>query len=307
LKYKLPFIIIFSILLVACHDKQQSEANQSELFIYTSIYPIQFITEQIAGEIATVESIYPPGVDAHTYEPTSREMTQMANSDAFIYLGNFMEVFAEKAVATLESQNITFIEIGAHEDLFKQQNNHHGHDDGHHHSDFDPHIWLDPLRMIEMATIINHELIKLAPDHKDQFNENLTQLVDKLNELDQQFIERLEQKTNKTIIVSHAAYGYWEERYDLEQIPLSGMTSLDEPSQKELAKIAGVAQEKNIGYVLFEQNSSNRLANVIQDYLEAEALYLHNLEILTEEDIKNNDDYFSLMKANLDVLDQATE
>lgn len=308
MKYRLYLLIILPILLVACSVNNQDNANQSELFIYTSIYPIQFVTEQLAGDIATVQSIYPPGVDAHTYEPTSREMTSMANSDAFIYLGNHMEVFAEKAVATLESQNITFIEVGAHEELFNQHDGHADHGDhNHHHTDIDAHIWLDPLRMIEMATIINNELIELAPHYEEMFNANLERLIDQLQELDQLFLETMEQKTNKTIIVAHAAYGYWEERYNIEQIPLSGMTSGDEPSQKELAEIAGLAQEKNISYVLYEQNSSNRLANVIQEYLEAEALYLHNLEILTEEDIDNNEDYFSLMKANLHVLDQATD
>lgn len=39
---------------------------------------------------------------------------------------------------------------------------------------------------------------------------------------------------NKTFIVSHSAYGYWEEAYGLEQIGISGLSPTDEPSQNKL-------------------------------------------------------------------------
>ena len=38
----------------------------------------------------------------------------------------------------------------------------------------------------------------------------------------------------KEILVSHAAYGYWEQRYGLKQIPIAGISASDEPSQKRL-------------------------------------------------------------------------
>ncbi len=60
-------------------------------------------------------------------------------------------------------------------------------------------------------------------------------------------------------------------------------------------------------YVLFEQNSSDRVSDIIQEQIGAKALYIHNLSVLTEADINEGEDYMSLMKHNLDVLNQATE
>ena len=54
------------------------------------------------------------------------------------------------------------------------------------------------------------------------------------------------------MIVSHAAYGYWEEVYGNHQIPVTGLSPSDEPSQKELEKIIQMANEKQIKYILFE-------------------------------------------------------
>src|SRR5699024_11397532 len=54
----------------------------------SSDLPLEYIASEIGGEHVHVETIYPPGVDAHTYEPTSKEITSLAKADAFIYLGD---------------------------------------------------------------------------------------------------------------------------------------------------------------------------------------------------------------------------
>ena len=300
-------IILLLFIMTACNANNTKEND--ELLIYTSIYPLEYIVEELAGDQVVAESIYPPGVDAHTYEPTSREITQLADGDAFIYMGAGMEGFAETMADALKNQDISFIEIGQQETLF-QENKHddHDHDDEHeHHGDLDPHIWLDPVRMIQVAELITNELIELQPNQKDIFLENLSIFTEKMTVLDEKFAATLTDNPNHHILVSHAAYGYWEQRYGIEQISISGLSSSDEPSQKELASIAKLAKEKDIKYVIFEQTGSNRIATIIQDHIKAEALYIHNLEVLTEEDIENNEDYYSLMEKNLHVLDKATK
>ena len=293
---------LFILLLTACNSSNQKPSDD-QLLIYTSIYPIQFLVEKITGEHAVVTSIYPPGVDAHTYEPTSREITQIAKGDALIFLGAGMESFAENAADALQNQGVLFVELGENEDLFSKSDK----QINHNHNDLDPHIWLDPLRMIKMGEQIKNELITLTPENENQYNENFAQLEQALTELDHTFEEILEAKEKKQIIVTHAAYGYWEERYGIEQIAISGISSSDEPSQKELTSIAQLAEEEQLEFVIFEQTGTNRLGTIIQEYIHAEKRTIHNLETLTEEDIKNDENYISLMEKNLNVLDEATK
>lgn len=304
------FRIIISLLFITtiiagCSSTSSEQNNQAGMTIYTSIYPIQYATERIGGETVHVESVYPPGVDAHTYEPTTKEMTSIAGGDAFIYLGAGMEGFAESAAGALKSEDVAMIELGKHEELFHTEKEHA--DDEHSHGDYNPHIWLDPIRMIDMSNIIKAKLIELNPDNKELYSKNFKALKKDLLTLDKQFHETLQSKDNKEILVSHAAYGYWEERYGIEQIAISGLSSSDEPSQKELTQIIDKAKEDNINYVIFEQNGSDRVSKIIQEQIGAKALQIHNLSVLTEDDIKNDEDYFSLMKHNLKVLDKATD
>ncbi|WP_087972661.1 metal ABC transporter solute-binding protein, Zn/Mn family [Oceanobacillus rekensis] len=315
----IPLLLFFILIVAGCSSTEEdSTTNDDKLTIYTSIYPIQYAVERIGGDTVSAKTVFPPGVDAHTYEPTTKDMTSIADSSAFIYMGAGMEGFAESAADALISQDVSLIEIGVHDELFHSEDQHehdsdagNGHEetdshDGHNHGDHDPHIWIDPVRMIEMAEIIKTELITLNPNEEALYNENFTVLEGDLQELDKRFTEVLSNKNDKNILVSHAAYGYWEEKYGLEQIAINGLSSSSEPSQKDLTKIIDQAREYDLNYIIFEQNSSNRVSEIIQEEIGAESLIIHNLAVLTEDDITNNEDYFSLMEHNLEVLDKAT-
>lgn len=299
-------LLFLTLLITGCSPSSSDKDNQGDMKIYTSIYPIQYATERIGGDTVNVESVYPPGVDAHTYEPTTKEMTSIASGDAFIFLGAGMEGFAESAAGALKSEDVALIELGKHEELFHTDKDAHI-DDGHHHGDHNPHIWLDPIRMIDMAGIIKGKLVALNPDDKELYIENFNALKKDLLALDKRFRETLQLKDQKEILVSHAAYGYWEERYGIKQLAISGLTSGDEPSQKELTHIIDKAKEDDLNYVIFEQNGSDRVSKIIQEQIGAKALKIHNLSVLTEKDIENNKDYLSLMSHNLEVLEKATK
>ena len=183
-----------------------------------------------------------------------------------------------------------------------------GHVDGeeHHvHGDIDPHVWIDPVYSIQMAETIKDELIKHMPEKEDQFIKNYNTLKLKLSQIDDKFIAIGNEAKDKKILVSHAAFGYWEKRYGIEQISIAGLSTSSEPSQKDLARVVDTAKEYNLNYIFFEQNVSSRLTETVQKEIGAEALILHNLSTLTDENIKNNEDYFTLMQHNIDVLKKA--
>lgn len=302
-----------TIFLIGCSQSDGNDKinNHKTFEIYTSLYPLQYVAEQIGGDTITVHPILPPGADAHTYEPSSREIISIAKGDLFFYLGAGMEAYAETVAQSLASQDVKLVELGENKSLFIKDE--HNHEEGHedtthdHHGDYDPHIWLDPIRLIEIADQIKNELITLNPEDEPVYKENHQILVDELTQLDQSFQHVINSKKNKHILVSHAAYGYWEDRYGIEQISINGLSSSSEPSQKELTKIIQETEKHNLQYILFEENTSNRVSEIIRDEIGAKTITIHNLEVLTEKDIENNEDYLSLMRSNLDTLDKVLQ
>jgi zinc transport system substrate-binding protein len=199
------------------------------------------------------------------------------------------------------------------------ENNDHGHDDndhghndenndhGHDHGEGDPHVWLDPERAGELAENIKEALIDLRPEEEEQFTANYEELVSELEDLHEQYSETLADTNKDTIVVSHAGYGYWEEQYDIQQHGIAGLSPENEPSIQQLEETIQLMEDQDLNYVLFEQNIPANIAETVRDEAGAEALELHNLEALTEEDVENGEDYFSLMEKNLETLTTALQ
>lgn len=279
-------------------ENNTEAVNSGKIQVYTTIFPLQDFTKKIGGENVQVENIVPSGSDAHSFEPTLKTMTKIAEGDAFIYLGTGIEGFTDAVIDAVGNEEAKV--INASEGISLINSNESSEEEGA----IDPHVWLDPGRAIQLAENIKNSLIEINPNQKDYFEQNYNKLKTSLEKLDLSFKTMVEESPNKSFIVAHSAYGYWEDAYGLEQIGISGLSPTDEPSQKDLEKIIKNAKKTKVNYVLFEQNVENRVAEVIKREIGADTLTLHNLESLNEEDIRNNEDYISIMKRNIETIRQ---
>lgn len=320
------FIIFIILLLAACSDNESSgnseDTSDDSLTVYTTIYPLEYFTERIGGADVNIENVIPPGADAHSFEPTSRTMVDLAESDAFIYSGAGLEEFADTVIEAIENEEVLIVNAtegvnfisgeGVYSHDHGGEDEHEGHEENEHDehnevTDSDPHVWLDPNRSITIAENIKNKLIELKPESEDVFEVNFNSLKQDLEELDSEFKNMVGQAENKTFLVSHSAYGYWEDVYGLEQIGISGLSTSDEPSQQEMVEIINLVKENNLKYIYFEPNLSNKIAETIQRETGTETLTLSNLESITEENINSAEDYFDIMKKNIDSLQQGFE
>lgn len=329
-------VLTLMLFLAACNntEKTQSSEDTNQLTVFTTIYPLEYFTERIGGDLVTTENIVPPGSDAHSPEISTKTMMKVAESDAFIHTGTGIEGFADSVADSLENEdvvivsasvNIDFISSNeeAHEEHGEEDtHDEHGEDEAHvedeaheeheeeahadhGESDIDPHVWLDPKRSVIIAENIKNALVQLQPENKEKFEDNFLTLKSELEKLDTEFNNMVGQSKTNTIIVSHSAYGYWEDAYGLKQIGISGLSPTDEPSQKQLTEVIDLVKENNLQYIFFEPNLTNKVAEVVQNETATKSLTLNNLESITDENVKNNEDYFVIMRKNIEALKQA--
>lgn len=325
------FILMITVLILAAcgadeTDNSDSTADTSKIKVYTTVYPLTYFTERIGGDFVDVTSVYPAGANEHTFEPTQQDMIAIAEADLMFYIGLGLEGFIDSAKKTLEGEDVEFTALAdaitderlkealhrdgeeSHEDDHEHEDDHDesGHEEGHeghNHGSTDPHIWMSPKLSQDLADSIKESLIAKDSANAETYEANHEALIKELQQLDQSFSELHEQVSNDTFFVSHAAFTYLAEPYGFQQVAVAGLNSQDEPSQKELTEIVELAREKNIEYIVFEQNVSSNLTEVVQKEVGAEAVEMHNLGVLTQENIDNNETYFSLMQRNLEVLE----
>lgn len=328
-------LVIF--VLSACTNNPEESTNvkknSDSIDVYTTVYPLSYFTERIGGNYVNVTSIYPPGANEHSFEPTQKDMISLAEADLFFYIGLGLEGFVENAKSSLAKEDVQLVAVAdyvsdvqldistghTHAEAIEEEHHHEEHDDhhesevighvdhpesheGHNHGNIDPHIWLSPTISKQIALAIKDSLVEEMPEQEAVFVENYENLVFELTSLNEQFEQLASEVSSKTFFVSHAAFGYIAGEYGFKQVPVAGLNSQSEPSQKELTQIVDLAKESNIQHILFEQNVSSNLASVIQHEVGAEPLILHNLSVLTNEDIKNNETYFTLMEKNIETL-----
>ncbi|MDE0583695.1 zinc ABC transporter substrate-binding protein [Planococcus sp. A6] len=328
--------IALILLLAACGSNTEtdsgaeSEAAEGKLDVYATVYPLVYFAERIGGERVDVKSVYPAGANEHSFEPTQKDMINMADADLLFYVGLGLEGFIDSAQETLQNEDLEFVatadgitdeqleaaagaqteahsedEHGHEEDGHSDEESHEeeeGHE-GHDHGSTDPHVWISPVLSQELAASVRDALAEKDPEGAEEFDKNYEELVAELEALNESF-QNLDEKVERdTFFVSHSAFGYIAAPYGFEQVAVAGLNSQDEPSQKELTEIVDMALEKDIQYIVFEQNVSSNLTEVIQNEVGAEAIEMHNLGVLTQENIDNDETYFTLMEKNLQALE----
>lgn len=184
--------------------------------------------------------------------------------------------------------------------------NNHDHEDhdheGHHHGPMDPHVWISPKNAkIEMENIKN-ALVELDKDNADYYESNYQKYAKMLDELDAKYKESLENLPKKEIVVSHEAYGYLCKDYGLTQIGVKGVNAETEPDAKKMAEIISYIKENNITTIFTEELIDPKVSNIIASETGCQVKVLSPIEGLSQEQVDNNEDYFSIMEENLENL-----
>lgn len=314
MKRKAIIFITLSLILIlsGCSksinsSKKDNVNSHNKMKIYTTVFAFQSFTEQIGGKYVDVESIYPPGADLHSYEPTQKDMINIAKSDLFIYSSDGLDPVSAKITQSMENKNM---KLALASDLNQKELIHsddHDEDEGHNHAETenDPHVWLDPVLDRIFAEKIKDKLIQKDPKHKSYYEKNYKKLDKDVANIDKKMQKITKSPKREKIIISHDSLGYLTHRYHFKQEGVNGMND-DEPSQKKILSIVKNIKNSKSPYVLYEQNITSKITDVIKKETDTQPLSFHNLAVLTKKEKDNQSiTYQSLMKKDIESLDKA--
>ena len=308
--------LVLFMTLSAC--KPEDEIDE---IIYVTVYPMQYLVEQIAGETVLVKRVPGSTVHSESIDWSAKEIIDMINSDILFYVNGGVdtyipdssETFAEGTVTLIDvSQNIAYNQVcysHDHAHLMPEVDPLEDCDDNS-LSD-DPHFWLDPVRMLQAAELVKDKLIVTYPDNSELYENNFTVLSAALEKLDDDYT-LMADEASKPIITTVMLFTYWYDRYDLEILSLVTSPHSSETIPGDIIEFVNEANFHNIHYILFEKNANSPAGDQVLTGLlaiddTAAARYLHGLGNLTVEEMEIGSTYMSIMYDNLDVLIEATK
>lgn len=297
----------FSILLTGCAEKK--EAGGDKLRVMTSFYPVYDFTLKVGGDKVNVKNMVPAGTEPHEWEPGTRDIASLEESNVFIYSGAGMEHWTEGVLKSLNNKDLVVVEASSGITLKEGHEEEEGHKDeeDHDHGEFDPHVWLDPKNAKSLMENIKEGLVKADPKNKSYYEANYQIYAEKLDKLDQSYQDTLTPLPNKSIVVSHEAYGYLCAAYGLTQVGIEGLTPDSEPDPARMAEVIDFVRENKVKTIFFEGLVSPKVAETIAKETGAKTQVLSPIEGLRDEELKAGEDYFSVMEKNLAALKEALE
>lgn len=299
--------LALSATLSGCSAFDDSATSADGVEVAAAFYPLEYVTERVAGDHAGVANLSAAQGDPHDLELTTKETAELAEADLVVFEHGFQPavdaaVETNAAGATLDVTEVVELRPADEHD-HEGEHEDEGEDEGDHdHGDLDPHFWQDPLLMAEVGDAVADELAGIDPAHAADYRANAADLRTDLEALDAAYADGLAQCERHTVVVSHAAFGYLG-RYGLEFEPIAGLSPDAEPTPADLAHLQEVIEEDGITTVFYESLVSPEIAEQLAADTGAEVAVLDPVEGLTDETV--DEDYLSLMEANLAALEEA--
>ncbi|MBR8744624.1 metal ABC transporter substrate-binding protein [Nocardiopsis sp. MG754419] len=296
---------------------------EAELTIVTGVYPLEWLAQEIGGETTAVVQLTEPGAEPHDLELTGRQIAEVSEADLAFYVEGLQPAVDEAVAQEAADSSLDVADVvslrpvddgGEDEDDHGHDHDHdheddHGHEedeeDGHDHDhgDFDPHFWLDVELMSETAEALAERMGEIDPDRADTYRAEAERVGGELAALGTEYEDGLGSCEHREVVVGHTAFTYLTDRYDLEQIGVSGVDPDTEPSPAQIAAIADTVNERDITTIFTEPLMPAATADTIAAETGAQVEVLDPLEGVTEQ--SPGDDYPSIMRGNLEALSTA--
>ena len=291
------------LILSGCSSSDNSSEASGTLKVVAAMYPLEFVATSIGGDLVSVENFTPPGVEPHDLELTPSQVVTLDDADLLLFISGFQPALEEAAQQSAPANSLDVLTLDGLNLLSATED---GHDHGAEvvHSDeelvSDPHVWLDPERLIVVANAVASKFSEVDPDNSEVYETNLSAFVAQLEALDQEFVTGLASCERDLIVTSHAAFGYLADAYGLTQEAIAGLSPESEPTPKRLNEIGKEAKADGTTTIFFETLASPKIAQALADDLNIEAAVLDPLE-----GVSDGATYFSVMESNLEALRKA--
>jgi zinc transport system substrate-binding protein len=259
----------------------QEVKTAEKIKVFVSIEPVAYFVKRVAGPLVEVNTLVGSGQDPHTFEPTPKLITKLADAQALFKVGfPFEEVLIRKAGSTFRDLKVVDLQQGIKMRPIAEETKHVGHDShGHGHSHdangLDPHTWLNPLNAKIQAGTIAKTLIQMDPAQSAIYEENLKKFEADLDNTNTELTNSLEPIRGKSFFVFHPAFGYFADAYGLKQVAVE--VEGKEPTARQLARLIEKAKAQGVKVIFAEPQFPQKAARTLAESIGGAVVLIDDL------------------------------
>ena len=282
MKKIISILCLFTICLslTGCIKRDSME----DITIYTTNYPIEYITNELYGEFSKVHSIYPDGIDIDSYKLTNKQISDYSQSDLYIFNGLSNEKSYVNKMREA-NKNLKIIDTT----LAMEYTN--GVEE----------LWLDPSNFLMMAQNVKTGFSEYTDSYylNNSISEKYEELKIEASNLDAKIKQNVTNGDTKVIVADSNLFKYLE-KYDLTVYSLEDEDTLND---RTLNEIKNLIANGTVSHIFAKANAElNEETQKLVDETGVEVSYWHTLANISESERSANEDYFTIMNDNLELL-----
>lgn len=257
---KYLLLLTVALILASCTTNPQDTRRK----ITVTIEPLRYFTEQIAGDRFAVNTMVPQGGNPETYEPTTKQMVKLAESDLYIKVGNigfertWMKKLSQNAPHTIIIDSSEGIELAPSS-----------------HGVTDPHTWMSTNNAKQIARNIYQALVSINERDSTSYRRNYEALIDTIETTDMRLREQLTRDKSQAFLIDHPALTYFARDYELLQIPVEEEGR--EPSAAQLKKTIQLAKDKKVKVMFVQKQFETRSTKIVSQEVGAKTIAINPL------------------------------
>ncbi|HSF04655.1 MAG TPA: metal ABC transporter substrate-binding protein [Methylomirabilota bacterium] len=230
------------------------EASDERLKVAATIFPLYDIARRVAGPVAEVVLVLPPGASPHTFEPTPASVRALSGAQVLFVIGHGLDDWAARLARGAGVPQLVPVDAGIGLRRTKGTIRE------------DPHYWLSAPNAKAIARTVGAELVRRAPARRAEVERSLATYLARLDAADAEVRGLLADLPTREIATFHDGFGYFADAYDLQVAavfePYPGL----EPSPRFVVEFQRKIRASGVRAVFTEpQLSVDALRPIAQD------------------------------------------
>lgn len=302
-------ILCCCLLFSLCACARDTEETSSErVQIIATVFPAYDFAREVAGELADVTLLVPPGSETHSFEPSAKELIRISECDLLVCNGGESEVWLEEILAGLDGEVRVLRMLDCVEALEEEiQEGMQTHEEDADETEYDEHCWTSPKNAALISCAIAYELSRIDLANAAEYTERCSEYCRRLDTLDAEFRAVVESSSHRTLVFADRfPVRYFTEEYALRYYAaFPGCADDAEPSARTVAFLIDRVKEAQLPAVLYIEFSNEKMADVIVEDTGCKKLLFHSCHNVSASELDSGASYLSLMTGNLQTLKEA--
>ena len=308
--------------IIGKKEEKKKETSEKRIRVATTIKAVESLIKAVAKDKVEIQKVVPDGTEIHEFEPKAQDILKLSNAKMFVYNGDELETWADKAVESVKNKNLKVVELAKgldkldvkendildddkdhdHDDDHKKEKKHDDKDEKkeghhHHHDGKDPHTWLSLKNAKKYVEKIKESLIEVDSKNKEFYEKNAKEVTEEIDKLYNEYSGKFAKSTKKNFVIGHPALAYLANEFGLKQLSVEDVFGEGTPTIAKMKALVEYCKKHNVKGILAESTANKDVITTVSRETGAKVLPVYIME-----DPAESLEYVEAMKKNLETI-----